>query len=145
ILIVWVVTHPAASLMDRAYQNMTAAWTAGTSGERAPKRRGRRVAGEDTRAALLAAAREVFTERGVTAATVRMIAARGGGDPARVNHWFGGKQGLFAAAIERPAEPAPRPLDNGDPNSLGEQIVRTFVDRCDSTGGGEFAALVRSL
>jgi len=64
-----------------------------------PKRRGRRPAGEDTKAALLAAAREVFTEQGFDGATVRAIAARAEVDPAMVNHWFGGKQGLFAAAV----------------------------------------------
>jgi AcrR family transcriptional regulator len=93
---------------------------------------------------LLAAAREVFVERGFDAATVRMIASRGGVDPAMVNHWFGGKQGLFVAAIELPAVAAP-PLDCGTQESLAERMIRTFVTMCDDAGGGEFAALVRSI
>lgn len=42
--------------------------------DRAGRPRGRRPSGEDTRAALLAAARAVFTERGFDGATVRGIA-----------------------------------------------------------------------
>jgi AcrR family transcriptional regulator len=111
-----------------------------------PKRRGRRPAGEDTKAALLAAAREVFVEQGFDGATVRAIAARAQVDPAMVNHWFGGKQGLFAAAVQLPITPEwirdhvfPGPVDQ-----LASRLVRTFVTTWDSTGGGGFAALVRS-
>ena len=57
-----------------------------------PHPRGRRPAGENTRAALLAAARVEFTERGFDGATVRAIAQRAGVDAAMVNHWFGGKE-----------------------------------------------------
>src|SRR5262245_57201532 len=112
------------------------------------KRRGPRGAGQDTRAALLAAAREVFAERGFDAATVRMIADRCAVDPAMVNHWFGGKQGLFHAAVELPAASArAATLTAGDgvPESLAERIVHMFVTACDTAGGGEFAALVRSV
>ncbi|MFI9385539.1 TetR/AcrR family transcriptional regulator [Kutzneria sp. NPDC052558] len=112
-----------------------------------PKRRGRRPAGEDTKAALLAAAREVFTEQGFDGATVRAIAARAEVDPAMVNHWFGGKQGLFAAAVELPITPAfikQAVFDAGPPEELAVRVVRTFVTTWDNTGGGGFAALVRS-
>ncbi|HEY0808417.1 MAG TPA: TetR family transcriptional regulator, partial [Pseudonocardiaceae bacterium] len=70
------------------------------------RRRGRRAGGEDTRAALVTAARAVFAEQGYQGATVRAIAARAGVDAAMVNHWFGGKQGLFAAIVELPFDPA---------------------------------------
>jgi AcrR family transcriptional regulator len=93
---------------------------------------------------LIAAAREVFVERGFDAATVRMIASRSGVDAAMVNHWFGGKQGLFVAAIGLPAVAAP-PQDRGTGESLAERMIDTFVTMCDDTGGGEFAALVRSI
>ena len=112
-----------------------------------PKRRGRRPAGEDTKAALLAAAREVFTEQGFDGATVRAIAARAEVDPAMVNHWFGGKQGLFAAAVELPVTPdfiRERVFDAGPREELAARVVRTFVTTWDNTGGGGFAALVRS-
>ncbi|GAA0520638.1 TetR family transcriptional regulator [Saccharopolyspora subtropica] len=112
-----------------------------------PRRRGRRRSGADTRAALLAAAREVFIEQGYTGATVRAIAGRAGVDPAMVNHWFGGKEGLFAAAVSIPVNPAeviPQLLQ-GDPEQLAERMVRRFLSVWDEAGGGEFVALVRSL
>jgi AcrR family transcriptional regulator len=109
--------------------------------------RGRRRAGEDTRAALLDAARVEFTERGFDGATVRAIAQRAGVDAAMVNHWFGGKDGLFVAAMEIPFNPAeiiPRILD-GAPEQLAERILRTFLSVWDADGGGALAALMRSV
>ncbi|MGM1058144.1 TetR family transcriptional regulator [Saccharothrix sp. Mg75] len=113
-----------------------------------PKRRGRRAGGEDTRAALLQAAREVFVERGYEGATVRSIATRAGVDAAMVNHWFGGKEGLFAKAVlQVPIDPNAlvEQLLDGPPEEIGERIVRNFVTIWDATGGGQFAALVRSV
>ena len=109
--------------------------------------RGRRPAGEDTRAALLDAARVEFTERGFDGATVRAIAQRAGVDPAMVNHWFGGKNALFVAVVEIPVNPdeiIPRLLD-GPPEQLAERILRTFLSVWDADGGGALAALVRSV
>jgi AcrR family transcriptional regulator len=112
------------------------------------KRRGRRAAGEDTRAALVAAAREVFVEKGYDGATVRAIAAKAGVDAAMVNHWFGGKEGLFAQSVLQlpfdPSEILKRLLD-GPVEQAGERIIRTFVTVWDATGGGTFAALIRSV
>jgi len=113
-----------------------------------PKRRGRRAGGEDTRAALLAAARETFVERGYEGATVRSIAARAGVDAAMVNHWFGGKEGLFAKAVlQVPLDPNEllQRLTDGPPEEIGERIVRNFLGIWDATGGGQFAALMRSV
>lgn len=109
--------------------------------------RGRRPAGEDTRAALLDAASVEFTERGFDGATVRTIAARAGMDPAMVNHWFGGKDGLFVAALELPLNPEQlvhRVLD-GDPGQAAERVLRTFLSVWDTNGGGALTALVRSV
>ncbi|SDG30261.1 transcriptional regulator, TetR family [Lentzea fradiae] len=112
------------------------------------KRRGRRAAGEDTRSALIAAAREVFVEKGYDGATVRAIAAKAGVDAAMVNHWFGGKEGLFGQAVLQlpfdPAEVLKRLLD-GPAEDAGERIIRTFVTVWDASGGGTFAALIRSV
>ncbi|WP_414675431.1 TetR/AcrR family transcriptional regulator [Lentzea sp.] len=112
------------------------------------KRRGRRAAGEDTRSALVAAAREVFVEKGYDGATVRAIAAKAGVDAAMVNHWFGGKEGLFAQSVLQlpfdPSEILKRLLD-GPADEAGERIVRTFVTVWDATSGGTFAALIRSV
>ncbi|GAB2973531.1 TetR family transcriptional regulator [Amycolatopsis acidiphila] len=112
------------------------------------KRRGRRPAGQDTRAALLDAARAVFSENGYEGATVRAIAARAGVDAAMVNHWFGGKDSLFAQAVlQLPFDPQEivGMLLDGDLETLGERIVRRFVSVWDSSAGGTFPALVRSL
>ncbi|SFQ35617.1 regulatory protein, tetR family [Amycolatopsis arida] len=112
------------------------------------RRRGRRPAGQDTREALLAAAREVFAESGYDGATVRAIAARAGVDAAMVNHWFRGKEGLFAQAVlQVPFDPRDV-LDTvvpGDPARLGERIIRAFVTRWDGAGGAVFTALIRSV
>lgn len=109
--------------------------------------RGRRPAGENTRAALLDAASVEFIERGFDGTTVRAIAQRAGVDPAMVNHWFGGKDGLFVAALEIPVNPEEivhRILD-GDPEQSAERILRTFLSVWDADGGGALAALVRSV
>jgi AcrR family transcriptional regulator len=112
----------------------------------APRRRGRRPGGADTKAALLAAARAVFAEQGYQGATVRTIAARAGVDAAMVNHWFGGKQGLFAAIIELPFEPTElldKVLD-GPVEDMADRLVRQFVTLWD-THEGRFAALMLSV
>jgi AcrR family transcriptional regulator len=114
----------------------------------AARRRGRRPAGQDTRAALIHAARDVFAESGYEGATVRAIAARAGVDAAMVNHWFGGKEALFAQVVlELPFDPKTvvDTLLEGDLDDLGERVLRRFVTAWDSTSGGTFPALVRSL
>jgi AcrR family transcriptional regulator len=118
----------------------------GDDGPRA-RPRGRRPAGENTRAALLDAARLEFTERGFEGATVRTIAARAGMDPAMVNHWFGSKDGLFVAALQLPVDPEElihRILD-GEPQRAAERALRTFLSVWDTEGGGALIALVRSV
>ncbi|HXV93423.1 MAG TPA: TetR family transcriptional regulator [Pseudonocardia sp.] len=111
------------------------------------RRRGRRPAGADTRAQLLAAARAEFAERGYDGATVRRIAERAGVDPAMVNHWFGGKEALFTASLDIPVDPAailPQILP-GDPEKLGERILDRFLTLWDGTSGAPLAALIRSV
>ena len=132
---------------------MTAAESAtGTTGvpggPPAPRRRGRRPGGADTRAALLAAARAEFADRGYDSATVRAIADRAGVDAAMVNHWFGGKERLFTAAMDLPIDPKAvlTELLPGDPEQLGERVVRRFLTTWDHTDGGRpLAALIRSV
>jgi len=118
------------------------------SGPESRKRRGRRPGGEDTRAALITAAREVFAESGYDGATVRGIAQRAGVDPAMVNHWFGGKEGLFGEAVLRlPFNPKTiaDELASGGIDDIGKRAVTRFLTVWDSAGGGVFAALVRSV
>ncbi|GAA1021664.1 TetR family transcriptional regulator [Amycolatopsis albidoflavus] len=97
---------------------------------------------------LLEAARAVFAENGYERATVRSIAARAGVDAAMVNHWFGGKEGLFAQAVLKlPFEPAElvTVLHDGPIDELGARIVHTFLTRWDGVGGDTFQALIRSI
>jgi AcrR family transcriptional regulator len=112
------------------------------------RRRGRRPAGQDTRTALVEAARAVFAESGYDGATVRAIATRAGVDAAMVNHWFGSKEGLFARAVlELPFDPMElqAELRDGPADELGERIVRAFLTRWDGAGGDVFKALIRSI
>ncbi len=111
------------------------------------RRRGRRGGGQDTREALLRAAREVFPVEGYDRATVRTIARRAGVDPAMVNHWFGGKENLFTASVAIPINPATivHEFVTGDPDRIGERMVRRFVTVWDEAEGGSFTALVRSI
>lgn len=68
-------------------------------------RRGRRRGAPDTRAAILAAARERFATAGFAASSVRAIASDAGVDSALVHHYFGTKQDLFVAALQLPVDP----------------------------------------
>jgi AcrR family transcriptional regulator len=116
------------------------------SSTRSRRGRGRRPAGEDTRTALLDAAREVFGEQGFERATVRQIAARAGVDAAMVNHWFGGKQGLFTATIQPPAELLEQVerIRLGDRDELPENLLRAFVQAWDANSS-QFRAIVHSV
>ncbi|WNM37655.1 TetR family transcriptional regulator [Micromonospora halotolerans] len=110
------------------------------------RRTGRRPGNPDTREAILAAARAAFAERGFDAASIRSIAAAAGVDPALVHHYFGTKEELFRATVAIPVDPAqlvPAVLA-GDPDRVGERLVRTFLTVWDSPVGGAAVALLRS-
>jgi len=66
-------------------------------------RTGRRPGTPDTRDAILTAARRRFATRGYEATSLRGIATEAKVDPALVIHYFGTKEGLFAAATGLPA------------------------------------------
>ncbi|HEV8267367.1 MAG TPA: helix-turn-helix domain-containing protein [Thermoanaerobaculia bacterium] len=62
-----------------------------------------------TRAAILAAARELFARHGYAGASTRALAARAGVNVATLRYHFGNKEALWRAALEDEAsEPAPR-------------------------------------
>jgi AcrR family transcriptional regulator len=113
----------------------------------APRRRGRRPGGGDTRAQLLDAARVVFADRGYDGATVRMIAERAGVDAAMVNHWFGGKDGLFTAALQLPMDPSVVLAEAlpGDPEHIAERILDRLLATWDDTGGAALSTLIQSV
>ena len=109
-------------------------------------RAGRRPGGSGTRAAILAAARATFADRGYDRTTVREVGARAGVDPALVHHYHGTKEQLFAAAMRLPMDPAvaiPALLQPGRAG-LGERMVRYFMTVCESGGeASPFLALLR--
>ena len=110
-------------------------------------RGGRRPGPSGTRAAVLAAAREAFGMQGYGATSVRAVARAAGVDPSLVLHFFGSKDGLFAAAIEWPVDPdvVVAELLAGGADGLGERIVRTFLAIWDaSPGQGPMLAMLRS-
>jgi AcrR family transcriptional regulator len=98
-------------------------------------RRGRRPGSPDTRAAILAAARERFAAAGFAGTTIRAVAADAGVDGALVHHYFGSKDDLFLAALELPVDP--RELLFGDEvlggpvDRVAERLLRTFLSVWD--------------
>src|SRR5256714_15669521 len=67
---------------------------------------GRRPGNQDTREAIVEAARKAFAERGYDRASIRAIATSAGVDPALVHHYFGTKDELFLATVNAPIDPA---------------------------------------
>jgi AcrR family transcriptional regulator len=110
-------------------------------------RPGRRPGGGDTRAQILAAARQLFAERGYAGASIRAIAAEAAVDPALVHHYFGTKDRLFTAVVQPPVDVEeffPRILA-GDVDRLGERIVRGFLAAWEGDESGPaFRTLLRS-
>lgn len=117
----------------------------------APKRPiGRRPGREDTRQALVDAARVLFVEKGYDGASVRAIAGAAGVDAAMVNHWFGGKEGLFQAVMDLPLNPAEHTgelLAGAEVEGLPERIVEVFLSVWEGpdTGPAMIALLRRVL
>jgi len=102
-------------------------------GTRTP-RTGRRPGPESgTREAILAAAEQLFLERGYDNASMRAIGAAAGVDAALVTHFFGSKANLLAAAVRWPFDPdveVPRLLAGGR-DQVGRRIVRLFTRTWD--------------
>lgn len=112
-----------------------------------PRRAGRRPGESGTREAILEAARGAFADLGYDRATIRAIARSAAVDPALVHHFFGTKDGLFAAAMRFPVAPSrilPQVL-SGPRSRVGERVIRTFLAVWDSAEGGAAGlALLRS-
>ncbi len=121
--------------------------TPGEPADRTPKRPGRRAGPTVTRERVLAVARTRFAALGYGATTIRDVASEAGVDPALVHYFFGTKDGLFAAALELPVNPAEvlAGVVAGGPEGLGERLVRAFLGVWDDpVSGGALVALVRS-
>jgi AcrR family transcriptional regulator len=96
-------------------------------------RTGRRPGVSSTRQAILAAARQLFAQRGYDGATIRAIATAAGVDAALVVHFFGSKAALLREAIEWPFDPEveiSRVLADGR-SQAGRHVVELFVRTWD--------------
>jgi AcrR family transcriptional regulator len=79
--------------------------------------------------------------------SVRGVAARAGVDPALVHRFFGSKDDLLSAALDGVMNPAERipALLQGDPDALGERLVRFFLSVWEDGPDGEvLVAVLRS-
>src|SRR5205085_6305423 len=131
----WLCAPPGRGTRSRA------------GGLAAVPRTGRRPGSGGTKEKILGAARVHFSEVGFDGATIRGIATVAGVDAALISHYFGSKEGVFLAAVEFPADPAefiPRLLAPGL-DSLGERLVRFFLDTWDSPAGSPMLALIRPV
>lgn len=93
------------------------------------RRPGRRPGPNETRETILAAARELFANKGYDGASLRGIARQADVDPALVHHYFGNKEGVFIAAMRFPLNPADLlQIIGGTPRErIGETLARTFL------------------
>lgn len=98
-----------------------------------PVRRGRRPGAPDTRAAILASARELFAAHGFQRTTIRAVAAAAQVDPALVHHYFGTKDDLFIAALELPIDPRAviAPALAGGVEGAAERLLSAFLSVWD--------------
>jgi AcrR family transcriptional regulator len=95
-----------------------------------------------SRAALLSAAAELFDARGYERATIREIGERAGVDPALIARYFGGKEGLYLAAVSGPpVAGSTNAWQSGDASAA----VRETLERWDARGSNPIrGALVAS-
>lgn len=93
-----------------------------------------------TRTALVAAARDRFGRSGYAATTVREIAADAGVDPALIMRYFGGKRGLYDAAVQ--VDLGLPDFTDVHPDHLGRAVVEAFLDRWDGDAGEPLRVLL---
>jgi AcrR family transcriptional regulator len=110
-------------------------------------RTGRRPGTPDTRDEILAVARRQFATRGYDATSLRGIANDAKVDPALLIHYFGTKEGLFAAATGLPTGLS-QVFAGAQTTSLrdfSESLVRVYLQFVDSDQSrNAILALVRS-
>ena len=98
-----------------------------------------------TQKAILAAARKHFAHSGYEGAYLKDIAADAGVDAALINRYFGGKDGLFQAVIERTLHA--EYLVQGDKTKFGRAAAAAFVTKSGSQsdkGLESFALILRA-
>jgi AcrR family transcriptional regulator len=95
------------------------------------RRPGRRPGANETREAILAAARDAFAAHGYEKATIRGIARQAEVDPALVHHFYGSKEDVFKAAVGDVLAPIAEAMagvgPGADPTSTSERLARVLV------------------
>ena len=94
-----------------------------------PTRRGRPRADEveARKAALLDAAMDTLKEMGVEAITMSAVAARAGASKATLYAWFGSREGLLTAVVERESEKSVRSVRAGlETSAPAEATLRDY-------------------
>ncbi len=81
----------------------------------------------ETKAVILAAAKDRFAQSGFERATIRAIAADANIDPSMVMRYFGNKDQLFAAAADFDLDFPD--LSNVEPDQTGAALVAHFMNR----------------
>jgi AcrR family transcriptional regulator len=96
------------------------------------RRPGRRPGANETREAILAAARDAFAAHGYEKATIRGIAREAGVDPALVHHFYGSKEDVFKAAVSDVLAPIAEATDGvgrgADPRRASQRLARVLVE-----------------
>ena len=112
------------------------------------KSRGRRPGPSTTREAILAAARERFSEVGYDRTRLRDVAAGAGVDVSLVHYHFKSKNGLFAAALEMPVslpELMAGVLAEGELDDFAARFLRLILEVWDDDRmAPALVAMVRS-
>lgn len=114
----------------------------------APRARSARMTGRERREQLVAVGRRLFAEKGYDAASVEEIAARAKVSKPLVYEHFGGKEGLYAAVVDREIATLLAALEESlkdqriHPRLLMEQAAMAFLSYIDEHEDG-FRILVR--
>lgn len=101
-----------------------------------------RPAGRATRAAIEAAAKTLFAERGFEGASVRGIAAEAGVDPALVIRHFGSKEALFLRTIDTSLGIGA--VIDGPVEDLGRRLVTYFLEGGNTAMRRRFVAIAQA-
>ena len=91
-----------------------------------PKKPPRQRDADRTRAAILSAAQSLFATRGFTNTGVREVAELAGVNSALVGRYFGSKEGLFRATLDRVLDMSP--VQHADRRSFGVDMVAAFFE-----------------
>lgn len=112
----------------------------------ANRRTGRRAGETSSKAAILQAARSLFSELGYEGTTIRAIAREAGVDPALIHYFFASKEGVFEAVVHSAIQVADvlGPVLDGELDGLAERLLRAYLSLWEGTAGDGLAAILRS-